>query len=385
MSYFENNKNQTTNTYAMPNQANEIDVQVADSLFGPIAQNDHELVLFCQDNYTGLKAIIAVHNSTLGPGLGGIRMWPYKTDQEALTDVLRLSRGMTFKASAAGLNLGGGKAVIIGDARKIKNEAFMRRMGRFVHNLNGKYICAEDVGMTVQDMGWVREETPFVTGIPQSMGGSGDPSPVTAYGVYMGMKAAMNRVSGSDSMTGKRVIVQGVGSVGRNLVELLRKEDATVLIHDIHQASLEKVAANTGAQIIGADDVYTTPADVYAPCALGATVNPDTIPQLDVAIIAGAANNQLLDEARDGQALKDKGILYAPDFVINAGGLINISQEVAGQAYSRDRAIEMTEVIYDTTLRIFDLSQSEGLTPHAAAQQVAEKRVADLGHNRLYR
>mgnify|MGYP000309555386 CR=1 FL=1 len=369
----------------MQNSANEIEVQKASNLFGPISKNDHELVLFCQDSYTGLRAIIAVHNSTLGPGLGGIRMWPYATDEEALTDVLRLSRGMTFKASAAGLNLGGGKAVIIGDARKMKNEAFMRRMGKFVHNLSGKYICAEDVGMTVQDMGWIREETPHVTGVSQSMGGSGDPSPVTAYGVYMGMKASMQRVTGSDSMNGKSVIVQGVGSVGRNLVELLRKEDAKVFINDIHQPSLEKVSQQHGATIISADEVYSTSADVYAPCALGATLNPDTINQLDVAIVAGAANNQLLDEARDGKALLDKGILYAPDFVINAGGLINISQEVAGQEYSRDRAIEMTEVIYDTTSRIFDLAQQEGITPHAAAQKVAEKRITDIGHNRLYR
>lgn len=363
----------------------EFQVEKASSLFGPIAEHDHELVLFCQDNYTGLKAIIAVHNSTLGPGLGGIRMWPYATDQEALTDVLRLSRGMTFKASAAGLNLGGGKAVIIGDARKIKNEAFMRRMGKFVNNLGGKYICAEDVGMSVNDMSWIREETPYVTGVSESMGGSGDPSPVTAYGVYMGMKAAMNRVSGSDSMEGKRVIVQGVGSVGRNLVELLRKEDAKVFIHDIYKPSLEKVSANTGAHIITEEEVYTMEADVYAPCALGATLNQDTIPNLNVSIVAGAANNQLLDENRDGKALLERGILYAPDFVINAGGLINISQEVAGQAYSRDRAIEMTDVIYDTTTRIFDLAQQEGITPHAAAQKVAERRIADLGHNRLYR
>ena len=354
-------------------------------LFGSIEEHDHELVLFCQDTYTGLKAIIAVHNSTLGPGLGGIRMWPYATDEEALTDVLRLSRGMTFKASAAGLNLGGGKAVIIGDARTMKTEALMRRMGQFVNNLGGKYICAEDVGMSVRDMGWISEETQYVTGKSEAMGGSGDPSPVTAYGVYMGMKAAMKRVSGSDSMEGKRVIVQGVGSVGRNLVKYLRKEHASVMIHDIHRPSLEKVAAETGAIILDDTAVYTTPADVYAPCALGATVNPDTIPLLDVSIVAGAANNQLLDEQRDGEALLQRGILYAPDFVINAGGLINISQEVAGLAYSRELALEMTEAIYDTTTRIFDLAQQEGITPHVAAQRVAEKRIADIGHNRLFR
>ncbi|MEZ4688562.1 MAG: Glu/Leu/Phe/Val dehydrogenase family protein, partial [Bacteroidia bacterium] len=256
---------------------------------------------------------------------------------------------------------------------------------QFVNNLGGKYICAEDVGMSVRDMGWISEETRHVTGLSEAKGGSGNPSPVTAYGVYMGMKAAMKRVSGTDSMEGKRVIVQGVGSVGRNLVNYLLKENARVMIHDIHRPSLEKVAAETGATILDEESVYSTPADVYAPCALGATINPDTIPSLDVAIVAGAANNQLLDEQRDGEALLRKGILYAPDFVINAGGLINISQEVAGQAYSRALAMEMTEAIYDTTTRIFDLARQEGITPHAAAQRVAEKRIADIGHNRLFR
>jgi leucine dehydrogenase len=236
---------------------NSQEIGTSNMFFGSIEEHDHELVLFCQDSYTGLKGIIAVHNSTLGPALGGIRMWPYATDEEALTDVLRLSRGMTFKASAAGLNLGGGKAVIIGDARTMKTEALMRRMGQFVNNLGGKYICAEDVGMSVKDMSWIKQETPHVTGISQAMGGSGDPSPVTAYGVYMGMKAAIKRVSGSDSMQGKRVIVQGVGSVGRNLLELLRKEDATVFIHDIYQPALERVAADTGAIILEEDAVYT--------------------------------------------------------------------------------------------------------------------------------
>lgn len=368
----------------MPNIMSNVSALEKDTLFGPIAQNDHELVLFCQDSYTGLRAIIAVHNTTLGPGLGGIRMWSYASDEAALQDVLRLSRGMTYKASVAGLNLGGGKAVIIGDARTQKSEALIRRFGKFVNNLSGKYICAEDVGMKVQDMSWIRQETPHVTGISENLGGSGNPSPVTAYGVYVGMKAAIKQVTGSDSLAGKKVIVQGVGSVGQNLVALLKKEDAEIAIHDIYEPNLRKVAQEFGAQILSEEEVYTTAADVYAPCALGATLNPDTIPQLEVSVVAGAANNQLLDEARDGDALRNRGILYAPDFVINAGGLINISQEIHGSTYSRKLALEMTDVIYDTTLNVFKMAQDKDITPQVAAQQLAEKRIQDVGHNRLF-
>lgn len=353
-------------------------------LFDKLTTYDHEQVLFCNDNATGLRAIIAIHNTTLGPSLGGIRMWNYASDEEALTDVLRLSRGMTLKSSAAGLNLGGGKAVIIGDARTQKSEALIRRMGKFVNNLGGKYIAAEDVGMTERDMIDVRAETPHVTGLPEFAGGSGNPSPITAYGVYVGMKAAMKHQTGSDSMEGKRVIVQGAGSVGRGLIELLAKEGAEILVYDIYQPSLDAVAKAHKVTIISAEEVYTTQADVYAPCALGGTVNPDTISQLNCSIVAGAANNQLLDEVRDGQALIDRGIIYAPDFVINAGGVINIIQEVEGVAYSKARALSMCDRIYDTTLNILKTADSSGITPHEAALKIAQARIDAIGHNRLF-
>lgn len=354
-------------------------------LFEEISSQDHELVLFCNDNATGLKAIIAVHNTTLGPSLGGIRMWPYASTREALTDVLRLSRGMTYKSAVAGLNLGGGKAVIIGDARKGKSEAMLRRLGQFINNLGGKYIAAEDVGMDEHDMEHIKLETSHVTGLPEYMGGTGDPSPVTAYGVYMGMKAAMKKQTGSDSMNGKSVLVQGVGTVGSALVDFLSKEGAKVSIFDIHEPSIQAVVKRTGASVVSADEVYNLPVDVYAPCALGGTLNPENIAALNCSIVAGAANNQLLDEQRDGQALVDRGILYAPDFVINAGGIINITQELEGNGYSRERAMKQTEKIFDTTLSIFDKAEKENMLVQAAAMEVAKDRIRAIGNNRLFR
>ncbi len=355
-------------------------------LFEEISSNEHELVLFCNDNATGLKAIIAVHNTTLGPSLGGIRMWPYKTDREALTDVLRLSRGMTYKSAVAGLNLGGGKAVVIGNARGGKSEAMLRRLGKFINNLNGKYIAAEDVGMSEHDMEYIRMETPFVTGLPDYQGGTGDPSPVTAFGVYMGIKAAMKKQSGSDSLSGKSVLVQGVGTVGSSLVDYLTKEGAKVYIYDIHEPSIQQVVKATGAEVVSEDEVYSLPVDVYAPCALGGTLNPKTIPLLNCSIVAGAANNQLLDDERDGQALVDRGILYAPDFVINAGGIINITQELdKGRPYSRERALMQTEKIYDTTLAIFAKAEQEKLLAQNAAMKIAKERIDAIGKNMRYR
>lgn len=251
---------------------------------------DHEQLVFCQDNATGLKAIIGIHNTTLGPALGGTRMWMYNNEAEAINDVLRLSRGMTYKNSLAGLNLGGGKAVIIGDSRTQKNEAFFRRFGKFVNSLGGKYITAEDVGISPQDMTWVNMETNHVAGLP---GKSGDPSPVTAYGVYVGMKAAAKAQYGSDSLSGKKVAVQGVGHVGQYLVEHLTKEGAEVYISDIHEATLKNVADKFGTKVVGLNDIYDLDMDIYAPCALGATINDETLSRLKCSIIAGAANNQL--------------------------------------------------------------------------------------------
>jgi leucine dehydrogenase len=347
------------------------------NVFESISNSNHEQVVFCNDPETGLRAIIAVHNTVLGPALGGTRMWMYKTEGEALTDVLRLSRGMTFKAAISGLNLGGGKAVIIGDSKTQKSEALFRKFGRFVNNLNGKYITAEDVGTSTIDMEYVAMETKSVTGLPESMGGGGDPSPVTAYGVYMGMKASAQFAWGKDELKGKKVLVQGVGHVGENLVKNLVKEGAIVYISDINDEQLKKVSTEFGAQVIAPEKIFDLDMDIYAPCALGATLNTENIEKLKCAIVAGAANNQLADETIHGPMLMKKGIIYAPDFLINAGGLINVYSELIG--YNRQRALSQTEHIYNITLNIHKMSREEGIYTQLAATRMAEKRIADIG------
>lgn len=339
--------------------------------------NNHEQIVFCNDNDTGLKAIIAIHNTVLGPSMGGTRMWAYNNEVEALTDVLRLSRGMTYKSAVAGLNLGGGKAVIIGDAKTQKNEALMRRFGKFVNSLSGKYITAEDVGVNTKDMEYIKMETDFVSGLPENMGGSGDPSPVTAYGVYISMKASAKEKWGSDSLSGKKVVVQGIGHVGENLVRYLIKENANVFIYDINQERLKVIANETKATVItNADSLYDLEMDIYAPCALGATINTDTLSRLKCAIICGAANNQLADENIHGKMVIDKGILYAPDFVVNAGGIINVYYELEG--YNRERSMAHAEKIYDTTAAIFKMSREQQIPTYMAANRLAEKRISDI-------
>lgn len=353
-------------------------------IFDKLSQLEHEQLVFCHDEATGLKALIGIHNTALGPALGGTRMWNYATEQEAITDVLRLSRGMTYKAAISGLNLGGGKAVIIGDAKTQKNEAFMRRFGKFVNSLNGKYITAEDVNMKTLDMEYISMETKHVTGLPESMGGGGDPSPVTAYGVYMGMKATAKKVFGSDSLAGKTVGVQGVGQVGVYLVEYLVKEKANVYITDIFEDKVQAIATKFGVKTVGQDAIYDLDMDIYAPCALGATLNDSTIPRLKCSIVAGAANNQLLDEKKHGYMLIDKSITYAPDFLINAGGLINVYNEYLG-GYNRTRVFEHAEMIYTTCLNILNLADDEKITSQEAAIKMAEKRINDVGRIRISR
>ncbi|MCC6840243.1 MAG: Glu/Leu/Phe/Val dehydrogenase [Flavobacteriales bacterium] len=337
----------------------------------------HEEVLFCNDSTTGLRCIIAVHDTTLGPALGGTRMWPYASEAEALQDVLRLSRGMTYKSALAGLDLGGGKAVIIGDPRKDKTEAMFRRFGRFVDSLNGRYITAEDVGMTTTEMVNIRKETGNVVGLPVNMGGSGDPSPVTAYGVFCGLKAAAKTAYGSDELHKRKVAVQGAGNVGRNLVGHLLKEGATVYLTDIHDDKLAAVkAAHPAVNLVKPDELLDLDMDIYSPCALGATVNDQTIPRLKCSVIAGAANNQLAEEAKHGKALMDKGVLYAPDFLINAGGIINCAWERMG--YNKDAALAQTEGIYRTALAIFKRSQEENIPTYLAANEAAEQRIRSV-------
>jgi leucine dehydrogenase len=365
-------------------EVKEVEKVRESGIFGTLSQLGHEQVVFCNDEATGLKAIVAIHNTVLGPALGGTRMWNYATEQEALTDVLRLSRGMTFKAAISGINLGGGKAVIIGDSKTMKTEPFLRRFGKFVNSLNGKYITAEDVNMKTADMEYISMETKHVTGLPESMGGGGDPSPVTAYGVYLGMKATAKKVFGSDSLKGKRVAVQGVGQVGMHLVEYLVKENAEVIITDLFEDKVKAIAQQFGVKAVGQDAIYDLDVDIYAPCAMGATLNDDTIPRLKCSIIAGAANNQLKDELKHGYMLIDKSITYAPDFLINAGGLINVYNEHLGN-YNRNRVFEQAEKIYTTCTNILNLAEQEKISSQEAAIQLSEKRIADIGRIKTVR
>ncbi len=346
------------------------------SVFNQLSNCGHQKVVFCSDEDTGLKAIIAIHDTTLGPALGGTRMWAYQTEAEALNDVLRLSQAMTYKAAITGLNLGGGKAVIIGDSRTDKSEALMRRYGRFIQNLNGTFITAEEVGTNPKDMEYIRMETSFVTGVPELIGGSGDPSPITAKGVFMGIKACVKEMFGTDSLAGRTVAVQGIGQVGENLVSLLRSENAKVYVSDIDEERLVKVAKLYGAEAVNNNNLFDLEFDIYAPCGLGATVNEETINRMKCAIIAGSANNQLADEKTHGQLLLDKGILYAPDYLINAGGLINCYSEIAG--YSKKKTMQLAENIYEATRGVLKKSKTENIPTIMAANIIAEKRIADI-------
>lgn len=346
-------------------------------IFENMIQRGHEQVTFFSDPNSGLKGIVAIHNTTLGPALGGCRMWQYDNEAAALTDVLRLSKGMTYKAAISGLNLGGGKAVIIGDAKKEKSETLFRSFGRFVEGLGGRYITAEDVGTSVKDMEWVRTETNHVTGISRALGGSGDPSVVTAYGVYVGMKAAVKSKLNRNSLDGLKIGVQGLGHVGMILVDYLAKDGVKLFVTDIDQNSIDKAVKDYNATAVGLDEIYGLDMDVFAPCALGAILNDETIPQLKCSIIAGAANNQLAKSHEHGKALMSKGVLVAPDYVINAGGLINVSNELEG--YNRERAFNKAEGIYDTLMAIFKRSEEADIPTNIASDYLAEERIRILG------
>jgi len=332
----------------------------------------HEQVVFCDDKTTGLKAIIAVHSTALGPAVGGCRMWDYASDEAALVDVLRLSRGMTYKNAMAGLPLGGGKSVIIGDAKKIKSEQLFRAFGRFVHNLGGSYYSAEDVNITTGDIMQVYKETPYVAGLE---GKSGNPGPFTALGTYRGVKAAAKHKFGSDDLSALTIAVQGLGSVGFGLCEYLHKEGAKLIVTDINPDSVNRAVTQFGATAVGLDDIYSVDADIYAPCALGATLNDDTIPQLKAKVIAGCANNQL-KEARHGEVLRQKGILYAPDYVINAGGIINVAFEMRPQGYNAAESTAKVNEIYNTLLNIFQRADAEGKPTSAVADLMAQEIIA---------
>lgn len=344
-------------------------------LFTYMGEYDYEQVVFCQDESSGLKAIIAIHDTTLGPALGGTRMWPYETEEAAIEDVLRLAKGMTYKNAASGLNLGGGKAVIIGDARADKNEGMLRAFGRYIQGLNGRYITAEDVGINVADMDLVYEETDFVTGISAAAGASGNPAPVTAYGVYRGMKAAARRAFGTDALEGRTVAVQGVGNVAYNLCRYLHEEGAHLVVTDIHKEAVDRAVADFAARAVDPDDIYGVECDIFAPCALGGIINDETIPQLKAKVIAGSANNQLKDDSH-GKRIHEMGIVYAPDYVINAGGVINVADELNG--YNRERAMKKVEGIYDQITKVFELAERHGIPTYLAADRLAEERIEKI-------
>jgi len=349
-------------------------------IFESIAHTGHEEVVFCHNRDAGLKAIIAIHNSVLGPALGGLRMWSYATEQEALNDVLRLSRGMTYKAAVAGLNLGGGKAVIIGDPHKDKSEALFRAFGRFVNSLNGRYITAEDVGIDVNDMEYVLKETEYVTGVHQVHGGSGDPSPFTAYGTKQGLLAALNVKFGNEDFGKYSYAVQGVGHVGMEYVKLLREAGAKVFVTDINKEAVKQCVEEYGCEAVGLEEIYDVDCDVYSPCALGGTVNEKTLPRLKAKIICGAANNQLAND-EIGVEVEKRGILYAPDYAVNAGGLMNVSIEFDG--YNRERAMRMMRGIYYNLGKIFQIAKRDGIPTFKAADRMAEERINMIGKIKL--
>src|SRR5215204_4104790 len=348
-------------------------------IFASMDAMGHEQVLLSHDPSCGYFGIIAIHDTTLGPALGGTRFWQYATPDEAITDALRLARGMTYKSAVAGINLGGGKAVIIGDNRRMDREALFRAHGRFIETLGGRYITAEDIGTSPADMEYIKLETDHVAGL---LGLSGDPSPVTAYGVYVGMKAAARVCWGKDDLSGRTVAVQGCGKVASHLAEHLHDEGAKLIVTDIDAEKVKRVVQDTGARAVGTEEIYDQDADVYAPCALGATINDDTLPRLKVEIIAGGANNQLAED-RHGDLLEQRGILYAPDYVINGGGVINVYGEL--HHWPVERAKKKAGEIYDTLLRIFDIAKHERMPTYRAADRLAMQRVSSVaGLDRMW-
>ncbi len=351
-------------------------------VFQAIGSDTHEEVLFGYDPVSGLRTIIAIHSTALGPALGGTRFFPYENEEDALTDVLRLSKGMTLKSAAAGLDLGGGKAVIIGDPATIKTERLLRAYGQIVESLGGRYITAEDVGTTTSDMAMISRETDAVAGLPEELGGSGDPSPATARGVMASILAVAEHLWGSEDLTGRTVAVQGVGKVGSSLVERLTKAGATTVITDINPSALAQVSADNGSTIVGLDEIYDVDCDIFAPCALGGSLNESSIPRLRATAVVGSANNQLATEA-DADRLAQRGITYAPDFLVNAGGIINIANGIGG--YDRRQAATAIDYIHVAVTEVLTAAKGEGINTHVAAVRIAEERISSVGTMRRHR
>lgn len=347
-------------------------------VFERMQAHGYEQLAFCHDKTSGLRAVIVIHDTTLGPALGGCRMWKYDSEEAAIEDALRLARGMTYKSAVAGLNLGGGKSVIIGDSRTEKSEALLRAFGRFVQSLQGRYWTAEDVGTSVEDIEVIRQETDYVAGTA-GQGGSGDPSPATAYGVYRGIRACLGEITGQDSLEGRVVAIQGTGHVGLSLAGLLHEAGAKLVVSDIYQDRLQVAVAEYGARAVSPESIYDCDCDVFSPCALGAVINAGTVPRLRCKVVAGAANNQLATEA-DGDALEARGILYAPDYVINAGGVINVADELQG--YNRDRAYRKIGQVGENLKKVFALAKERAIPSYRAADLVAEQRIDIIGRVR---
>jgi leucine dehydrogenase len=346
-------------------------------VFDRIGADEYEQVVFCHDRATGLRAIVAIHSTRLGPALGGTRFYPYASEDEGLEDVLRLARGMTYKAAAAGLDLGGGKAVIFGDPGLHKSEALMRAYARYVDSLGGRYLTAEDVGTTQDDMDLIRRETRFVTGVSPELGGSGDPSAATAYGVLWAMKAVALRLWGDASLVGRHVAVAGVGKVGMALLRHLLDEGVRVTVADVTPAAVDRAVAE-GAEAVGVEKIHALECDIYSPCALGGSVSAETIPELRCAAVVGSANNQLADGVASARLMAEAGVLYAPDFVANAGGLINIAEELAPGGYRPERARTAVERIFHTVTSVLQAAEVDGVTTAEAAERRAEDRIAAL-------
>lgn len=340
--------------------------------FNYMKKYGYEQLVYFYDKETGLKGITCIHDTTLGPALGGTRLWDYATEEDAVLDVLRLARGMSYKAAAAGLNLGGGKTVLIGDADTVKSEAYWRAFGRYVQSLNGRYITAEDVNTTTEDMDYVSMETEYVTGLNNT---SGDPSPLTAWGTYWGIKASCMEKYGDNSLKGKKVAVQGVGHVGYYLCKYIFEEGGELFVTDIKQERIDRCVDEFNATYVKPDDFYSVDCDIYAPCALGATINDKTLPQLKCDIIAGAANNVLKD-TKHGKKLKEMDILYAPDYVINAGGLINVYLELVG--YDEKKAYRDAQKIYDRLLEVYNIAKEQDIPTYKAADKMAERRIETI-------
>lgn len=351
-------------------------------VFDAIADEGHEQIVYGYDKVSGLRAIIAIHSTALGPALGGTRFFPYQSEEDALEDVLRLSKGMTHKAAAAGLDLGGGKAVIIGDPRQDKSERLFRAYGRIVDSLQGRYITAEDVGTTTTDMDVVRTETRWALGNSVALGGAGDPSPITARGLLAATRAIARKVWGDENLAGRRFAVQGVGKVGSAFAQLLIEARAEVIATDAYEPALDAAVETLGVKPVGPDEIFSVDCDFLSPCALGASLNDVTIPRLACTAIVGSANNQLATD-EDAQRIADRGILYGPDFVVNAGGLINVYDELTG--YSKTRALHRVDSIYDATMRILDTAERLGINPNEAAIRVADDRIREIGDLRRFR